>query len=75
MSLDSLDQRRRALANKLVEAFVTDPSFRTDLTNDSKGALQARGIWDEYTSLVTDFSEAETSGYLQPTDSNCCGSY
>lgn len=78
MSIDPIDQKRRSLASKLVETIINDPKFREDLINDSKGALQARGVWDEYASLMTDLTTPDTSGYSdspeESTDSNCCGS-
>lgn len=77
MSANQFEQQRRALASRLVETIVNDPSFRQQLIDDSKGALEAHGMWDEYVSVNQALESPDVAGYALSTkgsDSNCCGS-
>jgi hypothetical protein len=81
MSTDQLDQKRRNLTQTLVDRIAQDPQFRQQLVNDTRGALQAAGLWDAYQEVTAGYSnlDREVSGYAacSPSNSsaNCCGSY
>ena len=75
MTVQDLDQRRRALTSRFLEEIVADPGFRQQVVDDPKGALESHGLWEEYNEILAGYnSDAEVSGYASAADSNCCGS-
>ncbi len=71
------EQRRRALATKILERIVNDAEFRQQLVDKGDEALRTHGYMDEIQELAEAHEDAEVAGYRMMPNSLgwCCISF